>query len=96
MVVEGGCIVLDRWIVLLIMGGTLALTLFYLPGAYENYQAAYSQVEAGTILNIMPPIAMAYAKASLTIATVFLILSFAYVLWEQIQKKGSYYRGGEP
>lgn len=90
MVVEGGCTAtFDTLILLSLLVGTLGLTLFYLPGAYESYEAAYSQVEAGTMLNIMPPVALAFAKASFTVFVaylLFLLFTFALTVWKWLEE----------
>ena len=43
--------------------------------------------------NVIPFSPIAFVKAAVTIATVFLILSFAYVLWENLMRKAEHMRG---
>ena len=87
MVVEGGCTApFDALILLSLLVGTLGLTLFYLPSAYESYEAAYSQVEAGTMLNIMPPVALAFAKAFFTVFVAYLLFTLALTVWKWLEE----------
>ena len=87
MVVEGGCTApFDALVFLILIGATIALTAFYLPSAYESYEAAYSQVEAGTMLNIMPPVALAFAKAFFTVFVAYLLFTFALTVWKWLKE----------